>query len=116
MKVLDYRRLGKQRQECLQILKALLGMVKHYKSQPQAKAWKGYEAALCQYGIDCCDEWKNRGYVDNTKIIFEIIKFERLEHRKIIMPRWIGFEPYHSNQRSRLLYKNFNLELIPKIK
>jgi hypothetical protein len=108
MKVLDYKRLGKQRSEALQILKALLGMVKHYKSQPQARAWSGYESALCEYGIVCCEEWKNRGYVDNTKIIFEMIKFQRLKGKEVIMPKWVGYEPFHSNQRSRLLYKNYN--------
>ncbi len=106
-KVLDYRRLGKQRQEALQILKALLGLANHYKSQAAAKAWKGYESTLCIYGALCCDEWKQRGYIDNTKSIFEAIYYKYLKNEPVIYPRWIGYEPYHSNQRARLLAKNY---------
>lgn len=106
--VLDYRRLGNQRQEALQILKALLGIVGSYKSIPAERSWRDYERALCEYGIIICEEWIRRGYVDNTKIIFEIIRFQRLEYRPIIDPPWIGNERYHANQRAILLGKNFN--------
>lgn len=106
--LLDYRRLGRQRQEALQILKALLGMVGSYKSIPAERSWRGYEAALCDYGIIICKEWRDRGYVDNTGIIFEIIRFERLKCKPIINPPWIGNERYHSNQRAILLGKNYN--------
>ncbi len=106
MQCLDYKRLGKQRQESLQILKALLNLVPHYKSQPQAKAWKGYEKALCLYGIESCIEWKQRGYVDNTKVIFDIIDYQYLRDKPIVMPKWIGNERYHANQKGRLLFKN----------
>jgi hypothetical protein len=103
---LDYRRLGKQRIEALQILQAMLGLVGHYKSQPAAKAWKGCETGLCEYGIECCKVWKERGYVDNTRVRFELIKLQELKWKPLVMPRWIGYEPFHSNQRSRLLYKD----------
>ena len=83
-------------------------MVGHYKSQPAAKSWRDYEAALCNYGIIICKEWRDRGYIDNTGVIFEIIRFERLKHKQIINPPWIGNERYHSNQRAILLHKNFN--------
>lgn len=105
--ILDYKRLGKQRQETLQILKAMLGIVKHYKSQSAARAWKGCERGLCEYGIKCCNMWRRRGYQDNTQVIFEEILKEHLKDRSIVYPRWIGYEPFHSNQRAILLGKNY---------
>jgi hypothetical protein len=105
-KVLDYKRLGKQRQEALHVLKCLLGMAKPYKSHGAMNAWRGYEPALCEYGIVICSEWISRNYEDNTKHIFQEIRYDRLRFHDIVLPKWIGYEPYHSNQRARLLYKD----------
>ena len=57
-KALDYRRLGKQRVEALQILRANLGMTKGWVNHPAAKMWKGHEITLCKYGIAMCMEWR----------------------------------------------------------
>jgi hypothetical protein len=59
--VLDNKRLGKQRVEVLQLLKALAGESKGWVNHPAAKMWRGREFWLSIYGICVCDEWLSRG-------------------------------------------------------
>ena len=51
LKVLDWRRLGKQRVEAHQILNVLLERTdtKGWRNHPITKMWKGYEDALKLY-------------------------------------------------------------------
>ena len=67
VKVLDRQRLGKQRVEGMQILHTLIGVSDGWSNHPAVLMWKGHEAALCKYTIECCNEWTRRGYVDNIK-------------------------------------------------
>lgn len=103
-KVLDFRRLGKQRGEVYQILRTIRysgGWRKH----PAVKMWKGYERALIEYGLIVCKEWKKRGYVDNmAKRIKE--EFPGYLKREIVYPPWFGNEKFHSSHRKALIYKN----------
>lgn len=95
---LDYRRLGKQRVECFQILKAL----KHggaWSNHPATKMWRGYEDALKKYMAECIFEWINRGYKNNMEI--PIIGFYE-------DPPWLGNEEFHASHRSNLLRKDSN--------
>ncbi len=103
---LDRQRLGSQRREALHILKASLGYVKPYKSYSAIKMWKGYLKALCQYGILACQEWTERGYKDNQEVIFRVIDYADLRYEPLILPKWVGCQRYHDNQKARLLYKN----------
>ena len=66
-KCLDYKRLGKQRLECLQILRTLNGETRGWQTHPAVLMWDGYTEALVEYGVACCDEWKRRGYQDNLR-------------------------------------------------
>ena len=108
-KCLDYRRLGKQRVECYQILQSLLGetTTKGWKNHPAVKQWKGYENILVCYTLNICDEWTSRGYKDTVKnkVINLAIKY-KLNERKAIIPPWLGNEKYHSSHRSNLLRKD----------
>jgi hypothetical protein len=62
---LDDKRLGKQRVEVLQILRALSGEKKGWVHHPAVKMWRGNEIALIQYGIIICATWRRRrGYRD----------------------------------------------------
>lgn len=63
-KALDNRRLGKQRVECLQILKALTDPDYGWKNHPAVKMWKGCEGSLVLYAQIVCMEWRRRGYKD----------------------------------------------------
>ena len=46
-KILDYKRLGKQRVEAWQILRALRGETKGWRNHPATNLWRGHEKALC---------------------------------------------------------------------
>lgn len=96
---LDYRRLGKQRVECKQILKALASTGKAgWKNHPATKMWKGFEDALSLYYNLCIREWEKRGY-NNT-----MLTVAGLNNPK--MPPWFGDEDFHASHRSNLLRKD----------
>lgn len=97
--VLDMRRLGKQRVETKQIITALEGG-KGWANHPATKMWGGYEAALAQYGLDMCMEWRSRGYKDSLLPFFA----DRLQ-RNYKFPEWLGDSDFHLAHRSNLLRK-----------
>lgn len=103
-RVLDRQRLGKQRVEVLQILKALhTGGA--WSNHPATKMWKGYELALISYGCKICEEWVQRGYKDTCwgKIFEYRNKFPHSSHGK---PAWIGNEAFHNSHKSNLMRKD----------
>jgi hypothetical protein len=61
-RMLDNKRLGKQRVECLQILKALRGETKGWRNHPATLMWYGHGAALAVYMNCCISEWCRRGF------------------------------------------------------
>lgn len=100
MKVLDSRRLGKQRVEAFQILNILLKRTKSsaWKNHPAVKMWRGRANALKYYFNKSVEEWLNRGY--NNTMKKETIK------GKIVFPNWLGKRKFHSSHKSNLLRKN----------
>ena len=62
--VLDTRRLGKQRVEVIQIVRALTVPGYAWASHPAVLMWKGHEEALGRYGLAMCDQWLLRGFGD----------------------------------------------------
>lgn len=106
MKVLDSKRLGKQRVEAYQILNVLLERPrkdgKPYKgwvNHPCVRMWRGYEDALKVYINVCIDEWKERGF-KNT------MNYEIPSTNDVIFPEWLGKYELHSSHRSNLLRKD----------
>lgn len=96
-KSLDSQRLNKQKVEAFQIYNAatgfrrdtlgkILGPAKGWVNHPAVRMWKGYEYALCTYGIFICDECEERGIADNSgiKAFFE----SRLIRHPYIIPTW----------------------------
>lgn len=63
---LDMRRLGKQRVENYQIVRAALGLAKGWAKHPVTILWKDYLHNLYGYQIRICEEWTSRGYKDTT--------------------------------------------------
>ncbi len=100
MKVLDWRRLGKQRVEAHQILNVLLERTetKGWRNHPITKMWDGYENLLKHYFNICVEEWMERGYNNN-------MNFEPIEG-DIKYPDWLGDELFHSSHRANLLRKD----------
>jgi hypothetical protein len=113
---LDNKRLGKQRVETMQILKALTLPEYGWKNHPAVKMWKGYEIALVLYGLDICREWKSRGFKDTCEEKILDIADDNQLTGKVIYPHWLGDERVHSSHRSNLLrkdkdfYSKFNWE------
>ena len=101
-KVLDMKRLGKQRVEVYQILRTLTNpRSKGWANHPAVTMWKGCEGTLAQYGMVCCAEWIRRGYKDTlTPKIQEYIMLSGS------VPEWLGLEKLHKSHRSALLYKH----------
>lgn len=107
-RVLDRQRLGKQRVENLQIMKALLlgvGWVNH----PATKMWRGHEGALLSYQYYICREWKRRGYKDTCWEKTRDLYYEHsngLARHNALLPPWFGKKRLHSSHRANLLRKD----------
>jgi hypothetical protein len=102
VRVLDYRRLGKQRVETFQVLNILLERTptKGWRNHPVTVMWTGYESALQLYQNYTIQEWINRGY-KNTMLL------EDVDMNSIVMPHWFGLEEFHRSHRSNLLRKDY---------
>ena len=108
--VLDRPRLGKQRVETLQLLKARLMCQEGWTNvpwsrHPACKMWEGYEYQLLLYGMEICREWRNRGYRDSVEasLLAMAPRFPVLDPTK---PHWLGDEAFHLSHQSNLLRKN----------
>jgi hypothetical protein len=101
--VLDYKRLGKQRVEVKQILRALRGETKGWVNHPATKMWRGHEGFLIQYGIACCRVWEMCGYKDNLLPYFNLLA---KQHPDITPPPWFGKEDFHRSHQSNLVRKD----------
>src|ERR687889_256541 len=64
-RALDPKRLGKQRVEVIQIVRALTVPGYAWSQPPAVLMWKGYEEALGRYGLTACDVWTERGFGDS---------------------------------------------------
>jgi len=102
VRVLDYRRLGKQRVETFQVLNILLDRTptKGWRNHPVTRMWSGYECALQVYQNYTIQEWVNRGYKNN-------MQFEEILIPSPKMPSWFGDEEFHRSHRSNLLRKDY---------
>jgi hypothetical protein len=114
-KYLDTARLGKQRVECLQIMKALSDSNYGWQNHPAVYMWRGLEWDLYFYTKAVCDEWITRGYKDTCWDKFSKVFWEkrfdsyndsmRVTTRQI-SPLWSGDEEFFNSHKSNLLRKN----------
>jgi hypothetical protein len=115
---LDTPRLGKQRVEALQTLRALVIPEYGWQSHPAIRMWMGHVPALTMYGLAMVDEWTKRGFADNTRD--NIREFApQAAHpdyaAKILLPPWLGDPELHMSHRSNLIRKDprFYEEVFP---
>lgn len=99
-RVLDNKRLGKQRVECDQILRAISNPSYGWQNHPAVRMWRGHSDALCEYMNSIVIEWS---IVRGFKNSYEVVEVEHL-----ILPLWIGNEAFHASHRSNLLRKDQN--------
>lgn len=98
---LDNRRLGKQRVEVLQILKALNSVDSGWRNHPAVLMWNGYTEALIDYGVVICTAWIRKGYKDTC-----LDKIVGLDWGgELVMPPWLTDEFCRSHQ-SNLVRKD----------
>jgi hypothetical protein len=114
-RVLDLKRLGKQRVEVIQILRALTVPGYAWGSHPAVLMWKGYEEALGRYGLTMCEVWAGRGFGDtcSTTIVTDLaaagvhaIRSYAELHANGALPPWLFDERLHLSHRSALVRKD----------
>ncbi len=113
--VLDVRRLGKQRVEVIQIVRALTVPTYAWKSHPAVLMWEGHEEALGAYGMAIVRRWCELGFGDTcaatiqadlaTAGVSTIRSQSRLAEAGEL-PDWLGDERLHRTHRSALIRKD----------
>lgn len=64
---LDMKRLGKQRIEGYQILRAINDPNYGWQNHPAVKMWRPYPKELLNYTLLSCTIWRDRGYNDTVE-------------------------------------------------
>jgi Pyrimidine dimer DNA glycosylase len=115
-RALDAKRLGKQRVEAIQVVRALTVPGYGWANHPAALMWKGFEEALGRYGIDCCAVWTELGFGDTCAAtitadlrpagVLTIRTQEELAAAGGALPPWLGDEALHLSHRSALVRKD----------
>lgn len=107
---LDDKRLGKQRVETFQILRALIWPTYGWKRHPAVTMWRGFTPALVSYGVATCREWAARGHAD-------ALEDQLLEYTGGVsttfselsaegrLPPWLGDDAVHRSHRRALAGK-----------
>ncbi|MEE1941228.1 MSMEG_6728 family protein [Streptomyces sp. TRM 70361] len=115
-RVLDARRLGKQRVEALQVLRALTRPGYGWARHPAVRMWAGYEEGLVRYGMEICRHWRLAGRGDTC----EVTMLTDLRHATGVraprpqeelarageLPPWLGDPAFHLSHRSALVRKD----------
>ena len=103
-RVLDNKRLLKQRVEAYQIIKAIETRYSDHPScwirHPAAKQWIGYVPALKLYCNEMIDETIRRGFNNHME------KYVLPLNEPIVKPWWIGYAPIHAAHQASLLRKH----------
>jgi hypothetical protein len=106
-RVLDRQRLGKQRVECVQILRSLDSTVpgRGWANHPAVRMWRGHEAFLLEYTSAVCEAWSSRGY-RNVKIADHLAHYRARLTGPAVPPAWWGDDRVLVSHRSNLIRKH----------
>ena len=114
-RVLDPKRLGKQRVETIQVVRALTWPTYGWANHPAVLRWKGYEEALGRYGLTCCEVWTEHGFGDTCAVTIaaDLRTFGIGTIRTQVelaageaLPPWLGQESVHVSHQSALVRKD----------
>lgn len=115
-RVLDKRRLGKQRVETIQVLRALTVAGYGWRHHPAAAMWAGYEEALVRYGLDVCAVWCEIGNADTcaTTLVTDLAEATGLQSVRTEaelaaadeLPPWLGDPEFHRSHQAALVRKD----------
>lgn len=114
-RALDVKRLGKQRVETIQVVRALTWPGYGWANHPAVLMWKGFEEALGRYGFVCCDVWTELGFGDTCAAtigadlaavgITEVRTQAELAEAGALPP-WLGDPELHRSHQSALVRKD----------
>jgi hypothetical protein len=110
-RLLDTPRLGKQRVETLQVLRALELPDYGWANHPVVTMWRGRTPALVAYGLATVRVWRERGFADTTheqiaEFAPDVVGVPQGELAAAgRLPSWLGDEAFHRAHRSNLLAK-----------
>ncbi len=106
--VLDPPRLGKQRVETFQLLRANTIADYGWRHHPAAKMWAGYLPALVAYGLAMTDAWTAAGHADTVraKLLAFAPEVEGRPQEDLALPSWLGDPAFHLSHRSNLVRKD----------
>lgn len=114
-RALDVKRLGKQRVETIQVVRALTWPGYGWANHPAVLMWQGFEEALGRYGFVCCEVWTGLGFGDTCAatigadlaavgIIAVRTQAELAEAGAL--PAWLGDAELHRSHQSALVRKD----------
>ena len=114
-RVLDAKRLGKQRVEVIQVVRALTRPDYGWANHPAVLMWKGHEEALGRYGFVCCEVWTDLGFGDTCAATISAdlraagvveVRSEADLRASGAMPAWLGDDDLHRSHQSSLVRKD----------
>lgn len=106
LRILDKRRLGKQRVEAAQIIKALNKETKGWVNHPATRMWVGYEFLLKHYYNESLRIWEERGGKNNLLNPLSLTEEEKNRLTTGDKPWWWGWDPLHESHKAALVRKD----------
>lgn len=112
---LDAKRLGKQRVECLQIVRGLTVPGYGWRHHPAVKMWRGHLEALGRYTLTCCEVWVEGERADSCAATVTVdlraagvtdIRGQAELAAADDLPRWLGDPDFHLAHQSALVRKD----------
>src|SRR3954469_14280601 len=90
VRILDRARMGKQRVEALQVLRAITVPGYGWGNHPVAKMWRGYVPALTKYALESADAWIELGHADTVRpqVLAFAPEVEQLGQDDLELPPW----------------------------
>jgi hypothetical protein len=114
-RALDVKRLGKQRVECIQVVRGLTRPDYGWRHHPAVLMWRGFEEALGRYGYTCCEVWRERGFADTCAATIAadlrdvgvtVVRGQPELADAQALPPWLGDPDFHRSHQSSLVRKN----------
>ena len=114
-RALDTKRLGKQRVECIQVVRGLTVPGYGWRHHPAVKMWRGHEEALGRYALTCCEVWVELGFGDTcaATILTDLdsagvseVRTQDVLADAGALPSWLGDEDFHRSHQSSLVRKD----------
>jgi hypothetical protein len=114
-RTLDRKRLGKQRVETIQVVRALTRSGYGWANHPAVLMWRGFEEALGRYGFACCQAWIELDFDDTCALTIatdlrsagvDTVRTQPELAAADALPPWLGDEAVHRSHQSALVRKD----------